>query len=537
MWDRLISITDEIVSTLVRASFSSIVRESHDLSVVLLDPKGRLMAQGTYSVPVFIGTAPVTLRHMLERFPPESLRPGDVVVTNDPWMGTGHTCDISVMRPVFRRGRLVAYTMTITHLPDIGFSAGAREIYQEGLRLPVCKLMQEGRMNAFLFDLIRANVRVPEQVIGDLMANVSGNEVGGRQLVAYMDEYGIDDLSPLAEAICEQSERAMRAKIQGMRPGVYRNRIEVEGLDSPITLACTVEVADDAVHIDLDGTGPCVARGINTPFCYTYAMALYSVKCLTIPNIPNNSGSVRPVTVAAPEGCILHAMPPAPTAARHIMAHFVAPLIFGAVAEAVPEEIQADCDMVDYVTFQGRHRDGRPVSTIYFTAVGFGALKGRDGLDATPGPSNMAVVPVEVWESITSMTIEKKVLLPDSGGPGESRGGLGQEVVLRNDTSHPMNVFCMGYRTEFPPLGYLGGGPGAMRQHRINDQGVHPKGNYTLVPGDRVSLVQAGGGGFGEPRARSRRKVREDVESGRVTIDRARRDYGYEIAGIRDGVG
>jgi N-methylhydantoinase B len=531
MWDRLIAVADEIVSTLVRTSFSTIVRESYDLSVVLFDQDGLLMAQGTYSVPVFIGTGPLTLRHMLARHPPESLRDGDILVTNDPWMGTGHTFDISVMRPVFRRGRLVGYTMTITHLPDVGglgFSAGATEIFHEGLRLPICKLYRAGEPNGFLLELIRTNVRAPEQVLGDVMANVAANEMGGRALIEFMDEYGLEDLRPLAQAICAQSEQAMRAKIRAMRQGSFRNRITVEGIDGPVELACRVDVGDGAVAVDFAGTGPCVSRGINTPFCYAYAMALYCLKCVTVPRLPNNGGSARPVTATAPPGCIVHALPPAPVAARHVMAHFVGPLLFGALVQAVPDEAQADCGMTDYIAFQGRHPNGRTVSTIYFAAGGFGALKGTDGVEVLPGPSNMAVVPAEVWESLTGVVIERRALLPDSGGAGEARGGLGQEIVMRNATGAPMNVFCMGYRTEFPPAGFEGGGPGALREHRINGEVVHPKGNHVLQPGDRIAFRQAGGGGFGDPRRRPVEAVLADLRQGFVSPEGALRDYGVD---------
>ncbi len=534
MWDRLISMTDEIVSTLVRTSFSTIVRESYDLTVILMDADGHLIAQGSYSAPPFIGTAPLTMRHAMQAFPPETLKPGDVIATNDPWIGTGHLFDINVMRPVFRGARLVGYTMSITHLPDIGgtgFGTTASEIYQEGLRLPLCKLVREGEVDQALLDLIRANVRVPEQVIGDIMANVTCNEVGGRQLLEFMDEYGVEDLGPLSAAIRAQSERITRDKIRAMRDGVYRNRIEIEGIDEPIALACRVEVAGDGIHIDLEGTGAAVRRGINVPYCYTNAMALYSIKCLTAPSVPNNEGSTKPVRLSAPPGCILNAQPPSPTGGRHIIGHFVSPLIFGALAEAVPNEVQADCGMMDLLTVQGTHRDGRGVATIYFAAGGFGAVAGHDGANTTPGPSNMAVVPVEIWEYVTGTTIEKKVLLPDSGGPGASRGGLGQEVVIRNDSGQPMTVFSMANRTEFPPLGLLGGRPGAMREHRINGAVVHPKGHYSLQPGDAIALRQAGGGGFGEPRERPRASLLEDVRNGFVTIEGARRDYGVEIDG------
>lgn len=530
MWDRLIAITDEIVSTLVRTSFSSIVRESYDLTVVLMDAQGRLVAQGTYSLPVFMGTAPATLRRMLERFPPETLEPGDVIATNDPWIGTGHLFDINVMRPVFRDGRIVAYTLSITHLPDIGgtgFGAAATEIYHEGLRLPVCRLMRRGEPDRFILDLVRANVRVPEQVVGDLMANVACNEVGARRLLEFMDEYAITDLAPLSQAIRQQSERVARERIGAMRDGRYANRIEIEGVGEPITLACEVEVSGQSIRIDFAGSGPCVRRGINVPFCYTRAMALYAIKCITAPSLPNNEGSAAPVTVTAPEGCILNAQPPSPTGGRHAIGHFVTPLVFGALKDAAPNSVQADCGMLDLITFQGKHPNGRPVSTIYFASGGFGALVGHDGPETTPGPSNMAVVPVEVWETLTGTTVEYKRLLADSGGAGESRGGLGQEVVIRNDTGQPMSIFSMANRTRYPPLGLHGGRPGALREHLINGQPIDPMGRHTLQPGDRLTLREAGGGGYGDPKKRPHDKIKADVAAGFVSEERARLDYGW----------
>ena len=530
MWDRLVSIADEIVSTLVRTSFSTIVRESYDLSVVVLDTKGRLIAQGTYAVPVFIGTAPRTLRYMLEKFPPETLRPGDIIATNDPWMGTGHMFDISMMRPIFRGERLVGYTMSITHLPDIGglgFGAAAREIYHEGLRLPICRFAKHGVIEPFLEELIRINVRVPDQTIGDLMANVACNEVGGPMVTAFMDEYGLDNLEDLTDAICDQSDKAMRARLSEIANGHYENQILIEGTEGPIPMACSVEIKDGQVAIDFAGTGGCVPRGINVPFCYTNAMALYAMKCLTIPSMPNNTGAVQPITVTAPEGCLLNAQPPFPTGGRHLIGHFVPGLIFGALAEAAPDLIQADCGMCDLMTVQGTHRDGRGISTIYFASGGFGALRGLDGGDCVPGPSNMAVVPVEVWETITGTTIEKKHMVPDSGGAGQWRGGVGQEVVIRNDTGHPLTIFCMANRTEFPPLGYLGGKTGEMRVHRLNDDVVDAKGSYVLAPGDKISMVEAGAGGIGDPMLRDRAAVQRDIELGLVTRAGAIRDYGY----------
>jgi len=534
MWDRLISITDEIVSTLVRTSFSTIVREAYDLTAVVTDAEGHLLAQGRWSAPPFIGTAPLTMAHTMAKFPPESLKPGDVLATNDPWIGTGHMYDITVMRPVFRAETLVGYTMSITHLPDIGgagFGTTATEIYHEGLRLPLCKLVCEGQVDEFLLELIAANVRVPEQVIGDVMANVACNEVGGRQVLEFMDEYNLDSLAELSGAIRSQSERMTREAISEIRDGIYRNKICIEGIDDAITLACCVEVDGDNVRINMDGTDPVVQRGINVPFCYTNAMALYSMKCLTVPSLPNNEGSTKPVQVSAPKGCILNAQPPSPTGGRHIIGHFVSPLIFGAIAEAAPERVQADTGMIDLMNFVGTHKNGRGVSTIYFCAGGFGALKNHDGPPTVPGPSNMAVVPTEVWEGVTSTLVEKRALLPDSGGAGEARGGLGQEIIIRNDSGHPMTIFSMANRSEFPPVGLLGGQNGPLRQHRVNDEVIHPKGQQVLAPGDRVTLREPGGGGFGAAKDRPREKVLADFENGFVTAEGALHDYGVKVEG------
>lgn len=508
------------------------MRESFDLSCVLFDAEGQPLAQGTYSVPSFTGTAGPTLRHMLAKYPPESLEPGDIVATNDPWMGTGHLYDINVMRPVFRGTKRVGYTMSITHLPDVGGVGNAAtptEIYEEGLRLPVCKLVRGGKLDNELLDIIRTNVRVSEQVIGDIMANISCNEVGGRLLLEFMEEYGIDNLTPLSRAILDQSERTMRDRIREIPDGVYRNRIQIEGVDEPVTLACEITKEGDVVHIDFSGTGPTVRAAINVPFCYTRAWSVYSIKCLTCPSIPNNEGAVRPIKLVVPENCILNALPPWPTAGRHSVGHFIVPLILGALADAVPDKVQADVGMMNIFNVQGTHRDGRGVGSLYFLAGGFGALDGTDGAATTPAPSNMGVVPTEVWEDLTSMSVERRVLLADSGGPGTYRGGVGQEVVLANDTEHLLTVAFMGLRTQFPAQGFHGGKPGRLRQYRINGSPVHPKGRYVLKPGDVITMHEAGGGGFGNPHERPEGKVWEDVLNGSVTVEGALRDYGVKV--------
>ncbi|MGE0697599.1 MAG: hydantoinase B/oxoprolinase family protein [Hyphomicrobiaceae bacterium] len=531
MWDRLVALTDEIVSTLVRSSFSTIVYESYDLTCCVLDAETNTIAQGTFGIPAFIGSAPVTARHMLKRFPAETLRDGDIIVTNDPWLGTGHLFDITVMRPVFRKGRIVAYCVSITHLPDIGgagFGSSATEVYAEGLRLPILKLYDAGRLNELVVEIIRTNVRVPEQTMGDVMANVACSEVGAREVNAFMDEYGLDDLAGLSAAIRSQSETRMRARLAELKDGRYRNRIKVEGFAEDVELAVEIIKTGETVTADFAGTTGCVRAGVNVPFCYTNAMVLHAIKSLTLPSIPNNQGSAAPITTKAPPGCILNALPPFPTGGRHAMGHFITPLIYGALAEAAPAEVQADSGMMNLVTFQGTRRDGRPFTALYFASGGYGALRGLDGWSTLPHPSNMAVVPVEVWEALTHTSVVEKRLLPDSGGPGRWRGGLGQEVTIRNDTGNILVSLGMGNRTVHPARGIFGGGDGTLRRHEIAGATVHAKGRIEIAPGTTMRIVEAGGAGYGEARQRDTAHVAADVADGLVSRDAARRDYGWD---------
>lgn len=529
MWDRLVSIVDEGAATLIRSSFSTLVREGFDLSVMLFDLAGRMIAQSTKCIPVFIGTAPVTMAHMLAKYPPATLSPGDIVVSNDPVIGTGHTFDIAVMRPAFRDGRLAGFSMSITHLPDIGgvgFSAAATDIYHEGLRLPVWKLRDAGRFDENLLALIRMNVRISEQVVGDIMANVSCNEVVGRQLALFMDDHGLEALTGLADAILDQTEAAVRQALRAMPDGVCENALEVEAFDTVRRLVCRIEKTGERIGVDFDGTGPCVPAGINVPLSYTRSMALYSLKCVLAPAIPNNDGATRPISVSAPIGSILNAVPPAPSAGRHTIGHFITPLVFGALAAIVPERVTAGSGLINILTLQGRHRDGRPLVATYFAAGGFGALSDLDGRPTMPGSSNMGATPTEIFEPLSGLVVERKALRPDSGGTGRFRGGPGQEVVLRNETGHPMTVFSMANRTRFAAQGLEGGGPGGLREHLVNGAPVPSQGRVQLGPGETLTLREAGGAGFGPPAERERAAVRDDVRRGFATPAAALAAYG-----------
>ena len=323
--------------------------------------------------------------------------------------------------------------------------------------------------------------------------------------------------APSPEAIQGQSERAIRDRIAALPDGTYEGAINIEGIDDPLRLACRAEIASSGISLDFAGTSSPVNRGINVPLCYTRAFACYAVKCLTVPGMPNNEGAVAPIRVSAPEDCILNAQPPYPTGGRHVTGHMIVPLVFRTLAEAAPEQVQADCGNMNIVTFQGTRPDGEPMSTIYFSTGGFGALEEFDGADTIPGPSNMRAVPVEMWESLTGITITHKRLLPDTGGHGEARGGLGQEIEFRNETGFPLTAFCIAPRSEFPARGLFGGGDGSLRSMLVDGCPVHPKGAHVVAPGQRFTMRDSGGGGFGDPANRPRAKILADVDEGLIT--------------------
>ena len=532
IWDRFVSIADEMVSSLTRTSFSTMVRVSADLSCMLFDSRARLVSQGRTSVPSFTGTGPATLRRMLEIIPPDNLRPGDVIATNDAWIGTGHVFDINVVRPVFRDNTIVGYTLSVTHLADIGgigYSADARDVFEEGITIPVCKLIEEGEPNALIIEIIRQNVRSESVVLGDIFSNVTCTEVGARLLIELMEDYGLDSIDPLAAAIHAQTRDAMLEKLARVPAGTYTNAIQVEGYDEPLYFAVSAVISADGAVFDFSGTDPAVGRGINVPLCYTSAFTYYAVKCLTVPEIPNNSGALDAIDISAPEGCVLNAVKPSPTGGRHILGHFVVPLIFGALADVFPNDVQADSGMLSQLNFHGRLVDGRFISSVYFSSGGYGAFEDRDGRSALPGPSNMILAPAEIWEAENAISVLKKALLIDSGGPGRSRGGLGQEVVLRNDTGSPLNMAAFASRTDFPARGYASAPDASLRTVEVDGRLVHPKKRIEVPPGSVVRVVEAGGAGFGNPGEREIEKVVEDVRNGLVSRAGALEDYGVDV--------
>jgi N-methylhydantoinase B len=517
LWTRLISIVDEAAAALLRTSFSTVVRESHDFSCVLTDERGRSLVQATDSIPSFIGTLPRTVGHFLAEFPPETLAPGDVLITNDPWQGTGHLPDISVAAPIFRAGRLVGWSASTAHSPDIGGkmrSPEPREVFEEGLQIPIMKLLRAGEPDETLLRLLRRNVRTPEQTLGDLWAQITALELMERRLHELMAEYRLDSLAELAGEIQGRSERAMRAALRALPDGTWRATTETDGLAAqPLTLALALTIAGDAVAMDFTGTSPQVQRAINLPMCYTFAMCAYGIKCVAAPDVPNNEGALRPITVTAPEGCLVNPRYPAAVGSRALTGHFIPALLLEALAPVVPDRVLAGVGSPLWsITQSGVEAGGRTFAHLFFFNGGMGAAPRRDGVSTLSWPSNISSTPSEVIEQLAPLRVRHRRLRPGSGGAGHTRGGLGQEILLENVAAEPTAVSFLAERTRVAAPGTAGGRPGATGEVRINGNPVDPKAQHILQRGDRVLLRTPGGGGYGPPDRR---------EPGALARDRA----------------
>lgn len=537
IWSRFVSIADEMVSALVRTSFSTMVRESGDYSCMLFDSKGRFLCQGTASVPSFTGTGPATLAGMLEQIPADTLVDGDILLTNDPWIGTGHVYDINIVKPIFREGRLVAYALSVSHVADIGgigYGTGARDNYEEGICIPPVKLFSQGQPNAFVFDLIKANVRFRDLVIGDIYSNVAACNVAAAAIQDLLLEYGLSDTVEIGDAIFDLTRSAIVEALRLVPKGEFKGLLPVEGVhdDAPIELAVRIKISPEGFAYDFSGTGPVVHRGINVPLCYTRAYCYFTFKSIVAPNIPNNQAILDFVSIFAPDNCILNAKRPYATGGRHILGHYVAPLVFGALAEAVPAQVQADCGMIFQINCRGRSPQGREYSYILFTSGGYGAFADLDGRPALPGPSNMIGIPVEIWEENTGITILRKEWRPDSGGAGAFQGGAGQIIELRNDTGTRIDAAFFGSRTALPARGFAGGRAGDLRVLSLDGRPVVPKSRVDVEPGSLIVLHEAGGGGFGEPGKRSIAMIRQDLAAGLITRSYVDKHYPSQASAL-----
>ena len=524
LWTRIISVVDEAAKAIVRTSFSTLSNEANDFACVLTDARGRALAQNTGSIPSFIGTLPATVRHFIRELGVESMTPGDVLITNDAWMGTGHMSDVSVLKPIFHRDRLVAFSATTSHMPDIGGrirAIEAREIFEEGLHIPLARLVRDGRVDETMVALIRANVRTPDQTMGDIWAQVSANELMERRVRALMDDYRVDTLETLGDELFTRSERAMRDAIRAVPNGTYRYGFRTDGTGAPFIFKIALTVKGDEIVADYTGSSPQQPRAINCVMAYTYAMTAYAVRCVLLPGLPNNEGMYRPITVQAPEGSILNPRFPAAVVSRATTGHYVPALVLGALHRVIPDRVMAGVGSPLWaLSLSSTRADGKPYTTVLFFNGGMGATPIKDGENVLSWPSNISSTPVEVAERQSPLFFHHKRLRPGSGGAGRFRGGLGQDILIESRSSRPIVLSVMAERTAFPAPGLAGGAAGGLGDVQINDRPIDSRKQHVLERGDRVLVRTPGGGGYGPRRQRSRTLTRRDRALGYVTRGR-----------------
>jgi N-methylhydantoinase B len=538
MWNRLLSVVEEQGQTLVRTAFSTSAREAGDISAGVFDLRGRMLAQAVTGTPGHINTMAASVGHFLAVFPVAEMQEGDVYITNDPWKGTGHLYDLVVVSPTFMDGRIVALFACTSHLVDmggVGQTPEGRQIWHEGLFIPLLRLARAGQMNEDLLAMIRANVREPVQVIGDVYALIACNDIGSRRLVAMMREFALPGLDMLAEEIITRSRRAMSEAIGKLPKGTWTNTMRVDGYEAPLDLVASVTIGEDTIHVDFTGTSGMSGYAINCPLCYTEAYTTFGINCVVAPTIPNNAGTLDAVKVTAPPGTIVSATYPAAVYARSSIGHMMPDVVYGALEQAIPGRVPAEgtSNLWSLKMIAGHgltgigDKAGSPFMVMSFHSGGAGARPHQDGLSATPFPSGVRNVPVEATEAITPLVIWRKELRQDSGGAGQYRGGLGQimEVSSREDAA--FGLFAGFERVKFPARGRNGGGPGARGSVSLKSgTELKPKGLQIVPAGEWLVIEMPGGGGMGPAADRDPAAVRRDVRLGYLSAEAARRDYG-----------
>ena len=555
MWNRLIAVVEEQAQTLIRTAFSTTVREAGDLAAGVFDSAGNMLAQAVTGTPGHVNSMANAVRHFLAKYPIDGMRAGDHYISNDPWLTSGHLHDLTVVSPAFVDGRPVGLLACTCHVVDIGgrgFGPDGRQVFEEGLFIPVMRLAREGVMSQDLLDIVRANVREPMQVEGDIYSFAGSNDAGIARLQTMMAEFGLASLDDLGGHIIKRSRAATLAEIARIPRGTWHNSLTMDGYDRPVKLVCEMVVGADGIDVDFAGSSPASPYGINVVLNYCQAYTTFGVKCIVAPAVPNNAGSLAPFRVTAPEGSILNVQRPWAVAARHVIGQMLPDVVMGCLAQAVPERVPAEgCS----ANWQSQLRGGASAvdagaasspgapeyDVISFNSGGTGARPTLDGLSATAFPSGVRSVPVEATEQISPTVVWRKEYRTDSGGAGAWRGGLGQIMTfgalgtaadgsVDATKGAPFAVLAMYDRCDHPARGRSGGHPGAAgRVALASGKALHSKGQQTIPAGDRLVLDMPGGGGFGDPHQRAPANVAADVADGLVSREAAQTVYGVAL--------
>ncbi|MDG1768429.1 MAG: hydantoinase B/oxoprolinase family protein [Yoonia sp.] len=546
MWNRLISVVEEQAQALVRTAFSTSVREAGDLSAGVYDVQGQMLAQAVTGTPGHVNAMADAVAHFIRRIGRDNIHDGDVYITNDPWEGTGHLHDITMVTPSFHKGALVGFFACTAHIVDIGgrgFGADAASVYEEGLYIPIMKFADRGTVDETLTRIIRGNVREPDQLIGDIYALATCNEIGHRRLIDMMQEFDLSDLNGIADFILDNSRRATIERIAALPQTSADGEITMDGFDRPITLTVKVSIEGDKIVSDFTGSSGLDKKGINCPLVYAKAYACYALKVAIAPEIPNNAASLAPFEIAAPENSIVNALHPAPVALRHIVGHFVPDAVFNAFDKIVPGLVPAEgagCLCNFQVSLRPRTDAPAPAharrnEVLTFNSGGSGARPEHDGLNATAFPSGVMTMPIEATEHAGPVIIWRKELRPDSGGAGKTRGGLGQYMEVGAQEGHEFDIQAMFDRVDHPALGRRGGSAGAPTTIAQDDgTAMNGKGKQFVAHGRRVVMAFPGGAGYGDPSERSIELVKRDLARGYISAETAAKDYNLSSADIAE---
>jgi N-methylhydantoinase B len=506
LWSNLIGIVGERAKALQRIAFSPVVREAGDLACALFDRRGRMVAQANTGTPGHINSLAIAGAHLVRMFD-NKIEPGDVLITNDPWLSAGHFFDITVLTPIFDGDRIIAYIGSTIHHTDIGgygIGAGARDVHEEGLWIPPLKLYQGGEPCEVLHAMIRSNVRTPDAVFGDLAAQVSSGRAASERLIGLCHRYCLPDIEGLSDEIIERSEQATRYAIGRLRAGTFEgeSRFDVPGGEIiTLKVAVTISPEKGEITVDFAGSSPQTSTGINVVLNYTHAYSTFAIRSCLNPDLPNNTGSLAPIKVTAPEGSIVNCSYPAPVNARHVVGMYVPMPILKALYHVIPDRVLAEgSGAVWTMQIQGRRDDGRPFTSSMFNySGGMGARATKSGPSATCYPTGVAAVPVEILEAVMPIVFDRKELRGGSGGTGKSRGGDGQIIQFRMRTNDPWLLNAVPSRLDEGPEGLGGGGPGAAGRFLVNGRPIREAKKLVMQPDDVVVLETPGGGGYGTP--------------------------------------
>lgn len=540
LWNRLLSIVHEAAVGLMRASFSSVLSEAGDISFGVFDPEGNMLAQAEIGTPGHIYSIATGVRHFLKKFPPNRLEPGDSLIGNDPWLFSGHKIDLTVATPIFSNGELVSFFASTCHVMDMGgrgWSADSTDLFEEGLGLPLMKIYKRGEPNNELFEIIADNVREPDSVIGDIRAQVSANETAGEMIREFMKAYGLKSLMPLSEVILSRSEERMRQAIRSLPKGSYAGEACMDGFDEIVKIRALVTVGDEDITVDFTGTSPQIGRALNCTYQWTCGYTIYPIKAALCPDVPNNEGSLRPIKITAPDACILNAKRPAPVGARQITGMFIAPALFQALSQIIPDKVIAESGVHSALQFRGKRENGEPWSQVFFSTAGMGARPTKDGFSAVGFPVNISNTPVEIIENDSPLFFLERSFIQDSGGAGKFKGGCSQRQRIKVTCDGAWEFSPMIDRLQVPARGFFGGLDGAPADVVVNGQSrPHPKSKIHLKKDDILTIELAGGGGFYPPQERDPEAVLWDVLNGQVSLETARDVYGVAVDLAREKV-